>query len=174
MRRRCNQAGLVRVHSTWGGGKMGRKLGYMLLAMALAVPASATGKPGTISGVVRNSAGSPQMGAMVEVFAHATHPLTVFTDAKGHYSAAGLEPGTYYVKVTAPTFLPTMRENVGLRSGAAVLVNVTLSTLFEAIQMLPARRTNNDDEGWKWTLRSVAARPILRVTAGGPVVVQQA
>jgi len=153
---------------------MGRKLGYMLLAMALAVPASAAAKPGTISGIVRNSAGAPQMGAVVEVFAHATHPLTVFTDAKGHYDAAGLEPGTYYVKVSAPTFLPTLRENVSLRSGAAVLVNITLSTLFEAIQMLPARRTNNDDEGWKWTLRSVAARPILRVTAGGPVVVQQA
>jgi hypothetical protein len=152
---------------------MGRKLGYMMLVMALAVPASASGKPGTISGFVRNSAGTPQMGAMVEVFARATQPLTVFTDAKGHYSASGLEPGTYYVKVSAPTFLPAMRENVSLRSGAAVLVNVTLSTLFEAIQMLPARRSTADDEGWKWTLRSVANRPILRVVDGGPILVEQ-
>lgn len=152
---------------------MGRKLGYMMLVVALAVPASAAGKPGTISGFVRNSAGTPQMGAMVEVFARATHPLTVFTDARGHYAANGLEPGTYYVKVSAPTFLPTMRENVSLRSGAAVLVNVTLSTLFEAIQMLPGRRNSGDDEGWKWTLRSVANRPILRVTDGGPILVQQ-
>jgi len=44
---------------------MGRKLGYALLIMALVVPASATAKPGTISGIMRNSAGTPQMGAMV-------------------------------------------------------------------------------------------------------------
>ena len=152
---------------------MGRKLGYVMLVLALAVPASAAGKPGTISGFVRNSAGTPQMGAMVEVFTRATHPLTVFTDARGHYNAAGLDPGTYHVKVSAPAFLPSLRENVSLRSGAAVLVNITLSTLFEAIQMLPARRTTADDEGWKWTLRSVANRPILRVMDGGPIVVQQ-
>src|SRR5689334_15276884 len=108
---------------------MGRKLGYALLVMTLVGSASATGKPGTISGIVHNSAGTPQMGAMVEVFAHAVQPHTVFTDARGHYSANGLEPGTYYVKVSAPAFLPSMRENVSLRSGAAVLVNVTLSTL---------------------------------------------
>ncbi len=152
---------------------MGRKLGYMVLVMALAIPASATGKPGTISGFVRNSAGNPQMGAVVEIFAHALQPRTVFTDARGHYAANGLEPGTYYVKVSAPTFLPSMRENISLHSGAAVLVNVTLSTLFEAIQMLPGARNGADDEGWKWTLRSVANRPILRVLDGSPVLVEQ-
>src|SRR5690242_14416963 len=102
---------------------MGRKLGNVLLVLALVGSASATGKPGTISGFVRNSAGSRQMGAMVEVFAHAVQPDTVFTDARGHYAANGLEPGTYCVKATAPAFLPSMRENVSLRSGAAVLVN---------------------------------------------------
>lgn len=152
---------------------MARRLGYVMLVMALVVPASASNKPGSISGFVRNSAGTPQMGAVVEVFARATHPLTVFTDARGYYTANGLEPGTYYVKVSAPTFLPSMRENVSLRAGAAVLVNVTLSTLFEAIQMLPARHNGSDDEGWKWTLRSVANRPILRVLDGSPVLVEQ-
>lgn len=152
---------------------MGRKLGYIMLVMALVVSASAAGKPGAISGFVRNSGGTPQMGAMVEVFTQATKPLTVFTDGRGHYAANGLEPGSYYVKVSAPAFLPSMRENVSLRSGAAVLVNITLSTLFEAIQMLPARHNGGDDEGWKWTLRSVANRPILRVMDGGPILVQQ-
>lgn len=152
---------------------MGRKLGYAMLVMALVMPASASNKPGSISGIVRNSSGTPQMGAMVEVFARATHPQKVFTDAKGHYAANGLEPGTYYVKVSAPTFLPSMRENVSLRAGAAVLVNVTLSTLFEAIQMLPARHNGGDDDGWMWTLRSAGNRPILRVMDGSPVLVEQ-
>jgi hypothetical protein len=39
--------------------------------------------------------------------------------------------------------------------------------------MLPARRNATDDEGWKWTLRSVANRPILRVLDDGPIVVDQ-
>ncbi len=150
---------------------MGRKLGCVMLLVTLAVPAFAAGKPGKISGYVRNSAGAPQMGAAVEVFTRATQALTVFTDARGYYTAAGLVPGVYHVKVTAPAFLPSMRENVDLHGGAAVLVNVTLNTLFEAMQLLPARRSSPDDEGWKWTLRSAANRPILRVVDNGPIVV---
>lgn len=150
---------------------MGRKLGCVMLLLALAVPASAAGKPGVISGYVRNSAGTPQMGAMVEIFTRATQSMTVFTDARGHYVANGLAAGMYNVKVTAPTFLPSLRENVGLGSGAAVLVNITLNTLFEAVQLLPSRRAPADDEGWKWTLRSAANRPILRVVDDGPIVV---
>src|SRR5262249_53556898 len=38
--------------------------------------------------------------------------------------------------------------------------------------LVPLRgRTQDDDEGWKWTLRSVANRPILRVRDEGPLVV---
>jgi len=75
--------------------------------------------------------------------------------------------------VTAPSFLPALRENVPLKAGASVLVNVTLNTLFEAVQLLPQRHAAGDDEGWKWTLRSAANRPILRVVDDGPVVVSR-
>ncbi len=152
---------------------VGRKLGCVMILLALALPACAAGKPGEITGYVRNSAGVPQMGAAVEVFAGVTQGMTVFTDARGLYKAAGLVPGTYQVKVTAPTFLPSLRENVALKAGASVLVNVTLSTLFEAVQLLPQAKGGQDEEGWKWTLRSAANRPILRVLDGGPVVVSR-
>lgn len=146
---------------------------FMLIA-ALALPAAAADRTGSIAGIVRNSAGNPQMGAVVEVFTRATtEPTVVFTDDHGHFSASGLQPGNYHVRVSAPSFLPALRENVSLRAGAAVLVNVTLNTLFEAVQMLPARRNASDEEGWKWTLRSAANRPILRVLDGGPVVVEE-
>ena len=151
---------------------MDRKFGCLLLIAALALPAAAADKTGSIAGIVRNSAGNPQMGAVVEVFTRATDPLVVFTDGHGRFSASGLEPGNYHVRVSAPSFLPSLRENVNLRAGAAVLVNVTLNTLFEAVQMLPTRRNLSDEEGWKWTLRSAANRPILRVLDGGPVVVE--
>ena len=152
---------------------MGRKLGCLMILLALALPAWSAGKPGVITGIVRNTAGVPQMGAAVEVFSSATHAVRVFTDGRGFYSAAGLLPGTYQVKVTAPSFLPSLRENVALKAGASVLVNVTLSTLFEAVQMLPPHPGSGDDEGWKWTLRSAANRPMLRVVGNGPVMVSK-
>ena len=141
--------------------------------LALAAPAQAASQPGSISGYVKNSRGTAQMGASVEVFtAGGVDALTVFTDARGYYAAAGLLPGVYFVKVTAPSFLPTLRENVALRSGAHLAVNLTLNTLFEAMELLPARRrASEDDDDWKWTLRSTANRPILRVLDDGLVVV---
>jgi hypothetical protein len=115
------------------------------------------------------------MGAAVEILgsaAQALRTLKVFTDDRGFYSVASLLPGTYSVKVSAPSFLPTLREKIGVRAGAKLMVNVTLTTLFEAIQLVPLRSPVDDDD-WKWTLRSVANRPILRVLEDGSTVVAQ-
>ncbi len=151
---------------------MSRKFGCIALLALMALPASAASNTGTITGQVRNSAGVPQMGAVVEVLSPAFTILTVFTDARGSYSVSNLSPGMYQVKVSAPSFLPSIRENVPLKSGASLVVNVTLNTLFEALQLLPARKQNaSDDEDWKWTLRSTSNRPILRVLDDGPLVV---
>ncbi len=151
---------------------MGRRLGCFALLVVLALPASAAPNTGSIAGQVRNSGGVPQMGAMVEVLSPAFAVLTAFTDARGWYTVKGLTPGTYQVKVSAPSYLPSIRENVALKSGASLVVNVTLNTLFEALQLLPARKQNaNDEEDWKWTLRSTSNRPILRVLDDGPLVV---
>jgi hypothetical protein len=146
------------------------KLGYLMLLLGLAIPASAARKPGSISGYVRNSAGVPQMGAAVEILSSATKAIRVFTDEKGFYSVSELLPGIYDVRVSAPAFLPVVRERLGLRSGASVLVNVTLSTIFEAFQLSPKRGPSDDDD-WKWTLRSAANRPVLRALPTGPQVV---
>jgi hypothetical protein len=130
--------------------------------LGLSLPALAAEQPGTISGYVRNVSGTPQMGAVVQVLSSAHRTLTVFTDAAGHYNASGLLPGLYTLKVTAPSFLPALREKVGLTPGGSLNINVTLSTLLGVMQLGPAR-DDPDDDDWKWTLRSVANRPILRV-----------
>ncbi len=102
------------------------------------------------------------MGAIVQILSAGNRALTVFTDGAGYYTATGLLPGLYTLKVTAPSFLPALREKVGLHSGANLHVNVTLSTLLGVMQLGPARPLPDEDD-WKWTLRSVANRPILRV-----------
>jgi hypothetical protein len=149
-------------------GKLGLKLG--LVGIALALPVLAADRPGSasISGYVRSAAGVPQMGAMVEVLGSAAHSLKVFTDENGFYSAAGLLPGVYNIKAYSPSFLPALRERVGLSPGASAMVDLKLSGLFEAIQ-LPAMRgaAASGDDDWKWVLRSASNRPILRMLDDG-------
>jgi len=146
-----------------------RKLGFLVVALGLVLPASAAEKPGSISGYVRSVTGVPQMGALVEVLGSAVRTLKVFSDENGLYSASGLLPGVYSIKVSAPSFLPALRERVGVRPGGSVMVNVTLNTLFEALQMAPLRGPADEDD-WKWVLRSVSNRPILRVLDDGSAV----
>src|SRR2546429_8091070 len=149
--------------------KLGLKLGFLVIVVGSVIPVSAASKPGAISGYGRNSAGAPQMGAAVEVLGSVFHSFKVFTDENGFYSASGVIPGVYSLKVSAPSFLPALRERVALRAGASVVVNVTLNTLFEAIQIGPMRGPGDDDD-WKWVLRSSANRPILRMLPDGTAV----
>jgi len=139
-----------------------RNLGIWAVLLGLSLPVWAVEQPGAISGYVRNNTGAPQMGAVVQILGAANRSLTVFTDAAGFYTATGLLPGFYTLKVTAPSFLPALREKVGLHPGARLNVNVTLSTLLGVMQLGPVRPLPDEDD-WKWTLRSVANRPILRV-----------
>jgi hypothetical protein len=141
---------------------MFRKLGYLVVAFGLILPAWAVQNPGSISGYVRSATGIPQMGAAVEVLGSAVSTIKVFTDENGFYSASGLLPGVYSIKVSAPSFLPTLRESVGLSAGARLMLNLKLNTIFDAVQFAPVR-ANDEDGDWKWVLRSASNRPILRM-----------
>ena len=147
-----------------------RKLGFLVLSLGLALPAVATGRPGTISGYVRSTNGVPQMGAVVEIAGAAIRSLKVFTDENGFYSAGGLTPGLYDIHVSAPSFLPYLRERVGLHAGASAMVNVTLNTLFGNLELTPAKAPAEQQEDWKWVLRSSENRPILRVFEPDPTL----
>jgi hypothetical protein len=160
---------------------MTRKLGCFLMVLLAASPVFAA-RVGVISGYIRDGSGSPQMGAVVDIFTTATTVgYTAYTDAQGFYSAENLPPGKYQVKVTAASFLPSLRENVKLNSGAHVLVNLTLNTLADALKLLPPTRSKNSEpDDWHWTMRSAANRPVLRALEpdktdkGGLVVVSRA
>jgi len=142
------------------------------VVVALSIPACAGERSGAISGYVRDASGTPQMGALVEIDGAAARTLTVFTDGAGFYSATDLLPGLYSIKVSAPSFLPSLREKVGLQPGSSLHLNITLNTLLNAIRVGPLRGTADDDD-WKWTLRSVANRPVLRVFDDPPAGAEQ-
>ena len=120
---------------------------------------------GTVSGRVQDSAGKPQMGVVIEVYSSAALPVgRVYTDGSGLYSLKNLLPGKYFIKASADQFLPSVREGLVVKPGSHLLVNLTLTTLIEAFQLLPTKRTDvKADDDWRWTLRSSANRPILRV-----------
>jgi hypothetical protein len=97
----------------------------------------------------------------------------VVTDEYGRFLLAHLVPGTYSLKATGTLFLPTLRENLQVPAHRRTAVNLTLSTVVEAFQWLPANRRTVDepDDEWAWTLRSSANRPLLRMLEDGPLVV---
>jgi Carboxypeptidase regulatory-like domain len=144
---------------------------FLVLGVLAAASAEACAQT-SVSGMVRDSSGVPQMGAEVQLLrSDFTVVASAYTNSKGHFSFAAVLPGSYAVKAMGTSFLPSLRENVHVRT--ATVINLTLNTLYEVMQWLPAQRrtasTQKDD--WQWTLRSAANRPLLRWLEDGPLVV---
>ncbi len=128
--------------------------------------------PGAISGVVRDSSGTPQIGAVVQLLRPDMSVIAaVYTGSKGTYTFNDILPGKYAVKAMGTSFLPSLRENVRVRTNT--VVNLTLNSLYEVMQWLPTepRAANASKDDWEWTLRSAANRPLLRWLEDGPLVV---
>ncbi len=149
----------------------------VLLACAMGVgwgaaPASAqtAAKPsvGTLSGVVRDSAGIPQLGATVEVFSETPGVLAVrqfLTNTQGIFKGDKLEPGFYTVRVTLAGFLPDLEKHVRISSNLTTLVRVQMETMFASIEQLrrPPTSGTAEPDDWKWVLRSASGlRPVLQ------------
>lgn len=119
-----------------------------------------------ISGVVRDVHGTPQMGAVVELLtADATTVASALTDDHGRYMIAAVLPGNYELRASAAFFVPIIKNNLMLAAGAQAVLNLTMNTFFEAGNWLPTERRSSDEpaDDWKWTLRSTANRPLLRL-----------
>jgi hypothetical protein len=127
---------------------------------------------GSVSGVVRDSSGVAQIGAEVELLRPDLSVVAVvYTNVNGRFAISSIAPGHYSVKALGQSFLPSLREDVRVRTGT--VVNLTLNTLYEVMQWLPSqpRTAAMEQDDWKWTLRSAANRPLLRWLEDGPLVV---
>ncbi len=139
----------------------------------LGVPAAQADGGAVVSGVVRDSQGVAQMGALVQILAaNSATVATAFTDSHGRYMIANLNTGRYLVRASATLFVPATKANLQLRTGVSTVVNLTLGALFDKTQWLPAerRRADEPEDDWKWTLRSAANRPILRIVEDGTLL----
>jgi len=155
---------------------MKRRVHFVVFAAMLAALASAPlngAAPGSVAGVVRDSAGVPQMGAVVQLLRpDMTVIASVYTNSNGRFTISSVFPGRYAVKAMGTSYLPSLRENVHVR--ASTMVNLTLNTLYEVMQWLPTAAPRSDkaqSDDWAWTLRSAANRPLLRWLEDGPLVV---
>jgi len=145
--------------------------GFAVL-MALGTASLCGAAPASVSGLVRDSAGVPQIGAEVELLGPDLSIIaSAYTNGEGRFLISSLTPGRYILKAMGPSFLPSQRENVKVH--AATIVNLTLYTLYEVIQWLPAqpRSGSAPKDDWAWTLRSAANRPLLRWLEDGPLIV---
>ena len=136
---------------------------------AFAAPAVTSG---SVTGVVRDSAGTPQIGIAVELLrADATLAARAYTDRKGNYSIASVLPGQYALKAMGGSFIPALKQNLRIR--ANTVVNVTLNSIYELMQFVPQQRMRSrSDDDWAWTLRSAESRPLLRWQEdGSPILV---
>lgn len=151
-----------------------RRLQFALFSALIAVGAAPLygAASGSVSGVVCDSSGVPQIGAEVQLLrSDLTVISSVYTNSSGRFFISSVQPGRYAVKAMGAWFLPSLREGVRVR--ASTVVNLTLNTLYEAMQWLPAepRAGNARKDDWTWTLRSAANRPLLRWLEDGPLVV---
>ena len=130
---------------------------------------------GKLAGVVRDSAGTPQMGATVEIVPEAAiraASLGLLTNTQGIFNGDRLAPGLYTVRVTLAGFLPTIQQHVRISSHLTTVVRVELESMFASLDQLrrqPSSASVESDD-WKWVLRSASVtRPVLQWTDDGSV-----
>src|SRR6202051_2519981 len=144
-----------------------RTLGWaMMVVLVLAASAGAKQGFGTISGVVLDPSGTPQMGAIVWLISEDGGRIVsqILSNQYGAFFTHHLKPGTYDVRVSVAGFLPAMERHVAVMSNLTTLLRVQVDTVFSSLDTL--RRKSDapaEQDDWKWVLRSsTATRTILQ------------
>jgi len=140
-----------------------------MVSLFAAKPAAAQAKPapGKLAGVVRDTAGTPQMGASVELIpevAGLAASRGFLTNTQGIFRGEKLAPGLYTVRVTLAGFLPTLEKHIRISPNLTTIVRIELESLFASLEQLRRSPSNGtaDAEEWKWVLRSASSmRPVL-------------
>ncbi len=142
------------------------------LAVILMPPAvgHASGNLSSITGIVRDSTGTPIIGALVVVVASnpAIPERMSFTDKWGGFTVPNLFAGEYAVKVTMPRFLPALKNGIQIRAGNNTALTVNLQNAFDVVRrVVSGEKAQSDDI--LWTLRSSrSTQPVLKLAQSVP------
>src|SRR5271155_5814785 len=145
-----------------------------IVAQSVAQKTVAAGK---LSGIVRDAAGTPQMGASVEVLPEGAGILAVhdfLTNTQGLFRGEQLPAGYYSVRVTLAGFLPSIERHVQVSSNLTTVVRIELESMFASLDRLRRQPSNAgaEPDDWKWVLRSAPSlRPVLEWTDSNAVSV---
>src|SRR6266571_7627719 len=99
---------------------------------------NAAGTLAAISGMVRDSAGEPVIGALVVVMAaNPSMPQRMaFTDKRGTFTIPNLFAGEYSVKVTMPRFLPAFKNGIQINAGGSAALTVNLQNALDVVHRI--------------------------------------
>src|SRR4029453_868328 len=112
----------------FGRRRWSRACLWLVIAMAIAPPASAQIGAGALAGIVTDQEDAAVPGASVTVIAAGTNASrTVVTSEDGAYVITGLAPGAYHVRVELSGFRPLTREGVGLATGETGRIHLQLA-----------------------------------------------
>jgi len=143
-------------------------LGCLVAAPRVCRAAQPLKLSGAITGLVTNSLGVPQMGAVVVLYNRQDRAYErAITDERGEFKFLGLFPDSYSLRISLASFVPAMKRNILVQPGMRSVLSVNLSTLFSSIQFAypPVENGSFMTDDWKWILRSASAtRPVLRFT----------
>ncbi len=162
---------------TWGALAL-TLTSFLIGANTSAAPAGTAA--GKLSGVVRDSAGTPQMGATVEIVPEAAvkaASLGLLTNPQGIFRDESLAPGLYTVRVTLAGFLPTIQQHVRISAHLTTMVRVELESMFASLDQLRRQPSSVsvESDDWKWVLRSASiTRPVLQWADDGSTTVANA
>jgi len=143
--------------------------GLILAALLLCPLFAAANDLATISGRVRDAAGTPLVGALVVVVS--SSPIfperIALTDKDGAFSVINLFAGQYTVKVSMPHFLTTAKQGLQLNAGGTAVLTVNLQSALDVVRRAVAHE-KSESEDIVWTLRSSrSTQPVLRLADSG-------
>ena len=145
-----------------------RMMGWVIVAVLAFGPGAAAKQGyGTLSGVVSDPSGTPQMGATVWLISEDLGGLTVsqlLSNQYGAFITAHLKPGNYAVRVSLAGFLPAMQVHVAVAADLTTMLHVQMNSVFASLDTLRRKpEATSEPDDWKWVLRSSAAtRTILQ------------
>jgi len=105
----------------------------------LAVSAPAKQGYGSLSGVVLDPSGMPQMGASVWLISEDASGKIItqlLSNQDGGFTTDHLKPGKYAVRVSLAGFLPTIERHIAVMADLTTLLRVQVDSLFSSLDTL--------------------------------------